>query len=77
VLFGKWLDLMILEVFSNLNDSMTSEGRLLQCHLSSRTTYSRLPRTMSRWLLNVSSMGHSTTSLGNLCQCLVALTLKK
>ena len=36
-----------------------------------------LPRTMSRWLLNISKDGGSTTSLSNLCQCLVTCTVKK
>lgn len=35
-----------------------------------------LPRTLSRQLLNSSSGEDSTTSLGNLCQCLVTLTVK-
>jgi len=29
---------------------------------SSRATYSWLPRTMSRWFLNISEKGNSTTS---------------
>ncbi|PKU40464.1 hypothetical protein llap_9225 [Limosa lapponica baueri] len=33
--------------------------------------------TLSRWLLNTSKNGDSTTSLGNLCQYLVTLTVKK
>lgn len=32
---------------------------------------------MSRWLLRVSGDGDSTTSLGNLCQPSVTLTLKR
>ena len=35
------------------------------------------PRTMSRKLLNISRDGDSTTSLCNLCQCLVTLTVTK
>ena len=38
---------------------------------------SQLPRTASRWPLNISEDGDSTTSLGNLCQCLITLTGKK
>jgi len=34
-------------------------------------------RTMSRRLLNISREGDSATSLGNLCQCSVTLTVKK
>ena len=55
----------------------TSGGHLVQLPCSSRATYSRLPRTMSRRLLNLPKDGDSTTSLGNLCQCLVTLTAKK
>ena len=54
----------------------TSGGHLVQHPCSSRVTYSRLPRTISRQLLNISMNGDSTTSLGNLCQCSVALTVK-
>ena len=31
----------------------------------------------SRWVLNISKEGDSTTSLGNLCQCSVTFTVKK
>ena len=44
---------------------------------SSRDTYSRLPRSVFRRLLNISKDGDSATSLGNLCQCSVALIVKK
>jgi len=53
----------------------TSESQLVQAPCSSRTTYSQLPRTVSRWLLNISKEGDSTASLGNLCQC--SVTAKK
>lgn len=36
----------------------TSESYLGQCACSSRATYSRLPRTMSRSLLNIPNKGH-------------------
>lgn len=36
-----------------------------------------LPRTMARWLLNVSKEGASTISLGNMYQCSDTITLKK
>ena len=49
----------------------------VQPSCSSRVTWIRLPRTMSRWILNISKSGHSTTSLRNLCQCLITLTVKK
>jgi len=42
-----------------------------------RATCSWLPGTMSRWLLSISKVGDSTTSLGNLCQCSVTFTVKK
>jgi len=32
---------------------------------------------MSRWLLKITKDGDSTTSLGNWCQCLVPLTVKR
>ena len=44
---------------------------------SSRVTQSRLHRTASRWVLNFSREGDSTTSLGNLFQCSVTLRVKK
>ena len=40
-------------------------------------TYSRLHRTLSRWVLNISREGDSTTSLGSLFQCSVTLRVKK
>jgi len=43
----------------------------------SRVTYSRLHRTLSRQVLNISKEGDSTTSLGNLFQCSVTLRGKK
>lgn len=44
---------------------------------SSGTTYSRLPRTTSRWFLRFSKVGDCTASLGNLCQLSVAQAVKK
>ena len=41
--------------------------------LPSRDSYSRLHRTLSRWVLNISREGDSTTSLGSLFQCSVTL----
>ena len=55
----------------------TSGGPLVQPPCSGRATYSSLPRTVSRWLLNMSKDGDSTVSLGNLCQYSVPLTVKK
>ena len=43
----------------------------------SRVTYSRLHRTLSRWVLNISREGDSTTSLGSLVQGSVTLRVKK
>ena len=43
----------------------------------SRVTYSRLHRTLSRWVLNISREGDATTSLGNLFQCSITLRGKK
>ena len=53
-----------------------SGGHPVQPHCSSRATYSQFPRTMTRQLLSISKDGDSTSSLGNLCQCLVTLIMK-
>ena len=45
----------------------TSVGHLV--HPPCRSTYSRLHRTLSRRVLNISREGDSTTSLGSLFQC--------
>jgi len=50
----------------------TSVGHLVQAPYQSRVTYSRLHRTLSRRVLNI-SRGDSTTSLGSLFQCSVTL----
>ena len=52
-------------------------GHLVQPLSSSRTTYSWFPRTVSRQLLSIPKEGDSTISLGNFCQSLVTLTVKK
>ena len=52
----------------------TSVGRLVQPSCRSRVTYSRLHRTLSRRVLNISREGDSTTSLGSLFQCSVTLS---
>ena len=54
----------------------SSEGHLVQLPCSSRVTFSRLARTTTRWLLNISRDGDSTTTLAKLCQCSVTLTVK-
>lgn len=41
-------------------------GHVVQTCCSSRVTKSKLPGTMSRWLLSVSKDLDSTSSLGNL-----------
>jgi len=43
----------------------------------SKVTQSRLHRTVSRQVFNISREGDSTTSLGSLCQCSVTLRGKK
>ena len=43
----------------------------------SRVTQSRLHRTASKWVLNISREGDSTASLGSLCQGSVTLRGKK
>ena len=55
----------------------TSVGHLVQPPCRSRVTQSRLPRTLSRRVLNISREGDSTTSLGSLFQCSVTLRVRK
>ena len=55
----------------------TSVGRLFQHPCRSRVTYSRLHRTLSRRVLNISREGDFTTSLGSLFQCSITLRVKK
>ena len=52
-------------------------GHLVQPPCQSRVTCSRLHRTLSRRILNISREGDSTTSLGNLFQCSVTHRVKK
>jgi len=55
----------------------SSVGHLVQPPCRSRVTYSRLHRTLSRQVLNISREGDSTTSLGRLFQCSITLRVKK
>ena len=55
----------------------TSVGHLVQPSCRSRVTYSRLHRTTSRRVLNISREGDSTTSLGSLFQGSITLRGKK
>ena len=55
----------------------TSVGHPAQPSRRSRVTYSRPQRTLSRWVLNISREGDSTTSLGSLGQGSVTLRGKK
>ena len=55
----------------------TSVGHLVQPPCRSRVTYSRLHRTASRRVLNISREGDSTASLGSLFQCSITLRGKK
>jgi len=55
----------------------TSGDHLAQPLCQSRVTYSRLHRTLSRQVLNISKEGDSTASLGSLFQCSVTLRGKK
>jgi len=50
---------------------------LVQPLCRSRVTYSRLHRTLSRRVLNISKEGDSTTSPGSLFQCSITLRVKK
>jgi len=53
------------------------KGLLVQPPCQSRVAYSRLHRTSSRQVFNISREGDSTTSLWNLFQCSVTLRVKK
>ena len=55
----------------------TSVDQLVQPSCQSRVTYSRLHRTVSRLVLNISREGESTTSLGNLFQFSITLRGRK
>ena len=55
----------------------TSVGHLGQPSCQSMVTQSRLHRTLSRWVLNISREGDSTASLGSLGQGSVTLRVKK
>ena len=55
----------------------TSVDHVVQTLCWTRVTYSRLHRTSSRRVLNISRKGDSTTSLGSLFQCSVTLRGKK
>lgn len=54
-----------------------SGGYLAQSLHSSRITYSHLPSTIPRQLLDVSNNRDATTFMGNLCQSAVTMTAKK
>jgi len=60
---------MILEVFSNLNDSVI----LMSWDIFNKI---RLLKALSSFTLNVSRDGASTTSPGNLSQCFTILIVK-
>lgn len=50
---------------------------LVQSPCSRKATQNQFPRTMSKWILNISKGEDSTTSLGNLLQCSITVTVKK
>jgi len=56
----------------------TFKGHLVQlpCNEQGHHSHIRLPRASSSLALKVSRDGASTTSLGNLCQCITTLTVK-
>jgi len=56
---------------------VTSVGHLVQPSCRSRVTQSRLQRTLSRQVSNISREGDSTTSLGSLGQGSITLRGKK
>lgn len=55
----------------------TSGEHLVPSLCSGRATYRKMSRTRCRQFLNISEDGESATSLSNLCQHSVALTVKK
>jgi len=55
----------------------TSGDLLVQPPYQSRVIYGRLHSTTSRWVLNISREGESTTPLGNLFQGSITLKVKK
>lgn len=55
----------------------TSASHLGHLPCSSRGSWSRVPRTVSSRLLNISKGGDCTTSLSNLFQCSITLMVKK
>ena len=55
----------------------TSVGHLVQPPCRSRVTYSRLHKTTSRQVLNISREEDSTNSLGSPLQCSVTLRINK
>lgn len=59
-------------LLTDSHNSCSRKGALeIICSKSPGATLSQLPRTMSRWLLNIFKDRDSTTSLGNSCQYLV------
>lgn len=74
--------LLILILISTFNHGIvevesTSGDCLFQPPAQSRGSKGRLPSTVSSWILNIWKDGDSTTSLGNLFQCLATLQVKK
>jgi len=74
--------LLVWIITESQNHRMVGVGRDL-CGSSSptpcqsRVTYSRLHRTLSRWILNISREGDSTAPLGSLGQGSITLRMKK
>jgi len=83
---GSWIETRTGSDHSPITESqnhrMFGVGRAL-CGSSSptpcrsRVIYSRLHKTLSRRVLNISREGDSTTSLGSLFQCSVTLLLSQ
>ena len=67
----------VLGTIEFFEHKVSSGGWLVQSPCTRMVSQSRLSRTVSSWVLNVSSDGDSRASLGNLCQCLTFLTVKK
>ncbi|KAK4817104.1 hypothetical protein QYF61_027967 [Mycteria americana] len=67
----------VKNVFLMFNIKLFKFQTVAPCPCRYLSLQSRLPGTVSRWLLSGSKDGDSTTSLGSLCQCLVIHTGKK
>ena len=66
-----------LRIVERLRLEGTAAGPPVQGPCCSRATQSRLPCTVSRWLVNIPKVGDSAASLGNPCQGSVSLGVER